>query len=58
MKIICLSFCNGKKHDFKLFKESDVHAGENTEFETDTGYTCSYFNLTSSNRIQEFEIER
>ena len=38
MKIICLSFCNGKKHDFKLFKESDVHAGENTEFETDTGY--------------------
>jgi hypothetical protein len=39
MKIICLSFCNGKKHDFRLFKESGVHAGENTEFETDTGYT-------------------
>ena len=39
MKIICLSFCNGKKHDFRLFKESGVHAGNRTEFETDTGYT-------------------
>ena len=39
MKIICLSFCNGKKHDFRLFKESGVHAGDSTEFETDTGYT-------------------
>ena len=39
MKIVCLSFCNGKKHDFKLFKESGVHAGKDTEFETDTGYT-------------------
>ncbi|MDE5738114.1 MAG: IS5 family transposase [Oscillospiraceae bacterium] len=38
-KIICLSFCCGKKHDFRLFKESKVHAGENTQFETDTGYT-------------------
>ena len=39
MKTICLSFCNGKKHDFRLFKESGVHAGKDTEFETDTGYT-------------------
>ena len=39
MKIICLSFCNGKKHDFRLFKESEIHAGKHTEFETDTGYT-------------------
>lgn len=38
MKIICLSFCNGKKHDFRLFKESGVHAGNETMFETDTGY--------------------
>ena len=38
-KIICLSFCNGKKHDFRLFKESEIHAGKHTEFETDTGYT-------------------
>ena len=28
-----------KKHDFRLFKESGVHAGNDTEFETDTGYT-------------------
>ena len=39
MEIICLSFCNGKKHDFRLFKESGVHADSSTEFETDTGYT-------------------
>lgn len=39
MEIICLSFCNGKKHDFGRFKESGVHAGKDTEFETDTGYT-------------------
>lgn len=39
MKIICLSFCKGKKHDFRLFKESGVHADISTEFETDTGYT-------------------
>ena len=39
MKTICLSFCNGKKHDFRLFKESGVHAGKDTVFETDTGYT-------------------
>ncbi len=39
MKTICLSFCNGKKHDFRLFKESGVHAENDTEFETDTGYT-------------------
>ena len=39
LKIICLNFCNGKKHDFRLFKESGVHAGVNTEIETDTGYT-------------------
>lgn len=39
MKIVCLSFCNGKKHDFRLFKESRVHSGKDTEFEIDTGYT-------------------
>ena len=39
MKTICLRFYNGKKHDFKLFKESGVHAGKDTKFETDTGYT-------------------
>jgi hypothetical protein len=39
MRILCLNFSNGKKHDFRLFKESGVHAGSSTEFETDTGYT-------------------
>ena len=39
MKIICLSFCNGKKHDFRLFKESKVHIKADTLLETDTGYT-------------------
>ena len=39
MKIICLSFCNGKKHDFRLFKESKVHIQADTLLETDTGYT-------------------
>lgn len=39
MKILCLSFCNGKKHDFRLFQKSGVHAGADTELETDTGYT-------------------
>lgn len=38
-KIICLSFCNGKKHDFRLFKESGIHTGKNTIIEADTGYT-------------------
>ena len=39
LKIIYLSFCNGKKHDFRLFKESRAHAGADTEIEVDTGYT-------------------
>ncbi len=39
MKIICLSFSNGKKHDFRLFKESKVHLKSETILETDTGYT-------------------
>ena len=50
MKIICLSFCNGKKHDFRLFKESEIHAGKHTEFETDTGYT----GITAIHPIQFF----
>lgn len=36
--IICTAFSNGKKHDFKLFKESDVHFKESTEVKVDTGY--------------------
>lgn len=37
-KIICLNFSNGKKHDFKLFKESKIHIKENTEIYGDSGY--------------------
>lgn len=37
-KIICVEFCNGKKHDFKLFNESNVHFQPETEALTDSGY--------------------
>jgi hypothetical protein len=29
---------NGKRHDFKVFKDSDTHIDPNTKVETDTGY--------------------
>lgn len=37
-KIICTDFCNGKRHDFRLFKESNVKFKPNTTTITDTGY--------------------
>ena len=37
--IICTSFANGKKHDFKLFKESKVRWIKSISGLTDTGYT-------------------
>ncbi|WP_396426827.1 IS5 family transposase [Legionella anisa] len=37
-KIICTSFSNGKRHDFRLFKESGVHIHPETKSLTDTGY--------------------
>ncbi len=37
-EIICLAFANGKKHDFRLFRESRVHIGAETLLEADTGY--------------------
>jgi len=37
-KVICVIFCNGKKHDFKLFTESEIHIWEQTLAETDTGF--------------------
>ena len=36
--IICLTFANGKKHDFRLFKDSRVHVRAETLLEADTGY--------------------
>lgn len=38
-KIICTAFGNGKKHDFRLFKESKVRWTEKTCGVTDSGYT-------------------
>ena len=37
-EIICLAFANGKKHDFRLFKESCVHVRPEILLEADTGY--------------------
>ena len=38
-RVICTDFCNGKKHDFKLFQESKVHWGKSTKGLVDSGYT-------------------
>lgn len=38
-KVICTAFGNGKKHDFRLFKESKVRWTEKTCGITDSGYT-------------------
>ena len=38
-QVICTNFSNGKKHDFRLFKESGVHWNKNICGVTDTGYT-------------------
>lgn len=37
-KIICSAYSNGKKHDFRLFKESKVVFKSTTLVLTDTGY--------------------
>jgi len=37
-QIVCLAFANGKKHDFRLFKESHTHVLPGTLVEADTGY--------------------
>lgn len=38
-KVICTNFSNGKKHDFKLFKESGVRWTKRTSALTDSAYT-------------------
>lgn len=38
-KVICTYFSNGKKHDFRLFKESKVHWNNERECFVDSGYT-------------------
>jgi hypothetical protein len=37
-KIICTAFSNGKRHDFRLFKESKTRIHPETSILTDTGY--------------------
>ena len=37
-QVICTSFSHGKRHDFRLFKESGVRAKPTVIFKTDTGY--------------------
>ena len=37
--VICTNFSNGKKHDFRLFKESKVRWTKKTNGITDSGYT-------------------
>ena len=37
-EIICTAFCNGKRHDFRLLKESRVRLHKNTKALVDTGY--------------------
>lgn len=37
-KIVCINIANGKKHDFKLFKESRVRFNLTSLVITDTGY--------------------
>jgi hypothetical protein len=37
-KIICTNFDNGRRHDFRLFKESKVYFKATSKCLTDTGY--------------------
>ena len=37
-RVICTAFATGRRHDFRLFKESKVHIHKDIEVQTDTGY--------------------
>jgi len=37
-KIMCLFFGSGRRHDFRLFKESGVRFARESEVRTDSGY--------------------
>ncbi len=37
-RVICTDFTNGKRHDFRLFKESKVRFLPTTKGQVDTGY--------------------
>jgi len=37
-KVICVAFCNGKKHDFALYKESGIYVLKRIEIGADSGF--------------------
>ena len=37
-QVICTNFTNGKRHDFRLFKESKIHIYQKIKIITDNGY--------------------
>lgn len=37
-QVICTAFANGKRHDFRLFKESKIKINPDIKVITDTGY--------------------
>ena len=36
--IICTNFTNGKRHDFRLYKESKIRLAKNIQAQVDTGF--------------------
>jgi hypothetical protein len=62
-KIICTNFTNGKTHDFKLFKDSNLPFQEKQTILVDSGYTgiIKYFkeqnnNLNNQNNLSNLNI--
>jgi len=70
-EIICTNFCEGKKHDFQLYKESHVKFGVLSLVLVDTGYkglqnihirtelpqkSSKYHPLTREQKIQNRDI--
>ena len=37
-KVICLAFCNGRKHDFALYKESGIYVLGRIKIGADSGF--------------------
>jgi len=37
-KVICVAFCNGKKHDFALYKESGIYVLKRIKIGADSGF--------------------
>jgi hypothetical protein len=40
--VICVAFSNGKRHDFRLFKESKTYVNEKIKIGADTGFQGIY----------------